>query len=149
MVHLLRPIRTREGAGLALAVLWSAVIPDLQGIYSVFIDSSVPLHGFSHTLPGSVVYALLSIPVFVMVFRMIEVPITARLVGRTALVLLLGILLFHIIPDMFIWSDMRPLWPLSDVSYGLESRYRDISNWMGLSFLVGSILLIVANLRNQ
>lgn len=38
------------------SLLCGSVIADFQGIYTILVDPSIKVHGFSHTLLGSILY---------------------------------------------------------------------------------------------
>ncbi|KKL03593.1 hypothetical protein LCGC14_2624620 [marine sediment metagenome] len=113
------------------------VIPDLQGVYSIFIDRSVALHGFSHTLVGALVYTLI---MWGALFLIKYTPSTEYLEFQPAkhfILLLLAIVIFHFLPDIFIWADMNIFWPFGSYSPGEVENYGVVAQVLFLSGVTG------------
>ena len=49
-------------------------------------------------------------------------------------------LIFHLIPDMIIYTDMRVYWPFSVISYGGLVSYGNVASFL---FYLGSIALLI------
>jgi hypothetical protein len=137
-------------------IFLGSVIPDVQGFYSVFFDRSVELHGFSHTIVGSLVYAV----VLTLIFQLIKLIMLHyntkeywlnkyRLNFYTSsitivfFVLCFSIIALHLIPDVFIYDDMQMLWPFSTVSIGVMSNYSIVAFYLAIAFLIGATLLLL------
>lgn len=115
-----------------------ALIPDLQGFYSIFFNRDVSLHGFSHTLLGAFLYSGLGL---VLLWSIFMVAFRYRIdLVQGYFAIFLGILLFHLLPDMLIWSDMNIFWPFFNYSPGIESRYGLVTIILIFQFVLGFVL---------
>lgn len=143
-----------------LLIFTGSVIPDLQGFYSVFFDSSVKLHGFSHTLVGSLVYAI-GVTILFEMFKFIMLSYDTKnhwldkyklnfftsSIPRVFITVWLSILFLHLLPDVFIYNDMQIFWPLSTVTYGELSTYSTVASLLAYCFVIGAVLLIFKYFR--
>ena len=139
-----------------LAIFVGSVSPDIQGMISIFFNPDIKLHGFSHTIVGSVVYALafglfylivksylLSIDTNQYWYNKFHIDLRSTSVMKMTLVNWLSILILHLLPDVFIYTDMQIFWPFSDVNYGTVSDYQVMASFMGAMFIIGVILLVI------
>ena len=124
-----------------LSIICGAVIPDLQGFMSIFFDSSLPLHGFSHTIVGAFTYSIIFSSVITFMYisfarmdteltlsiygNQIDRKIIFRIFGQAAFWCTISILFFHLLPDMIMHSDIEIFWPISDFTL-VDPEYSEI-----------------------
>ena len=145
-----------------LLIFTGSVIPDLQGFYSIFFDQSVKLHGFSHTLVGSIAYAAI-ITILFQLFKYIMLSYNTKnyyldkyklnfytsSIPRVFIAIWISILLLHLLPDVVIYEDMQIFWPFSEVSYGNRANYSAVASFLAYCFAIGTVLLVFKYFRLQ
>ena len=145
-----------------LLIFTGSVLPDLQGFYSLFFNPSVKLHGFSHTIVGSLAYAL-GVTILFELFKFLMLSYNTKnhwlnkyklnfftsSIPKVFITIWLSIVLLHLLPDVFIYNDMQIFWPLSTVSYGVMSTYSTVASLLTYCFLIGATLLIFKYFRLQ
>ena len=100
------------------------------------------LHGFSHTILGSVVYGIF----FSLLQQLFHKVYLQNKLKPTLLTIIwfLSIILFHIIPDMLIYPDLLPFFPISSINFGHLQNYLLIARILSYFWLVGLGLNILA-----
>ena len=131
-----------------LTITAGSVIADTQGIFYLLTRIG-SLHGFSHTLVGAMVYSLIYSMVLVFIDKLEMVELRLRPIKIQLFILFFSINLFHIIPDMLIYSGLHIFWPFADNSYGDISRYSIIAGIMANIFLVAVLLLMLTLIVNK
>lgn len=94
------------------------------------------LHGLTHTLPGALAIAVACLPFKPLAEKLfgVAIPIRAALVGTLA-----GSF-SHLLLDALVHSDIRPLWPFSDLD-----PLRGLMSWEAVELLC--LALALAALR--
>ncbi len=123
-----------------ISIFIGSILPDLQGFYAIFFDHTVPLHGFSHTFIGSIVYS----GIYVIVIGLLkkygdDIKFSFKMQFIT---IECSILFFHILPDALIYPDLNFLWPIANVSIVAYS-YNTVTNVLIVLFLISIALLII------
>lgn len=174
IIHLLKPqIKFwRENIIPIISLCLGTVIPDLQGFYSLFIDRKIPLHGFSHTLIGSIIYsfgfaAILGGIIYIITnYNLLELKKELtnfkqfkikNLLLNSFFWCFIGITIFHLLPDMVMHSDIAIFWPISDIRFAepyYDGTPTDLSVLINVTFLfiqmtVLGFFLLVFNLFIQ
>lgn len=129
-------LKSLGGKRISLAMFAGAqVAMDIEpGI--AMIRGAATLHGYSHTLPGALAIALACLPFKPLAERLFGVTISLRaaLVGT-----LIGSF-SHLLLDALVHSDIRPLWPFSDLD-----PLRGLMSWDAVEMLC--LALALAALR--
>lgn len=115
---------------LFLSITVGSVIPDVQGFFHLFFDRNIPIHGISHTIIGavgiSIIYSLLLSLTLILgktIFPTILLLNDENLNNYRILIMklfifcLIGIIIFHILPDITMHYDIEIFWPISDLKF--------------------------------
>ncbi len=161
-----------------ISIFLGSILPDLQGAASIFIDPSIQLHGFSHTVIGAITYSLgfgfittCSYLFFVKINSNITMPIYGnkedlhtlfRIYFQTSLLCATSIIIFHLLPDSMIYPEIKLFWPISDYSVinpensedhwsnpSLVTRYRTVARILSIAGFIGIILFFIRSLVNK
>ncbi|MFV2016428.1 MAG: hypothetical protein ACC656_13435, partial [Candidatus Heimdallarchaeota archaeon] len=126
-----------------------SVIPDLQGLYSRLFDSSVKLHGFSHTLVGALVYTTIICSVVSFIKYSTISEYLEFQPAKHFTLLILAIIAFHFLPDIQIWPDMNILWPVGSFSPGEVGNYAVVVQVLFISGLSGATMFGIIFLKSN
>ncbi|WP_324736336.1 hypothetical protein VFC49_04385 [Thermococcus sp. SY098] len=117
--------------------------PLLVLILGLDLRYGYPLHGFFHTFIGGSLVALALAEVMTKVYKHLRRKTDIRKLRITALS---GVWL-HIVLDSFLYTDIKPLFPLSwNPFYGVFSAF-DVYSFCALAFLLGMPLYSLMNLK--
>ncbi|MCY3413900.1 MAG: metal-dependent hydrolase [Candidatus Heimdallarchaeota archaeon] len=133
---------TRKGVKTELkwaALSLGAVAPDIQGIYAIFFNPEVPLHGFSHTIIGALCYSMIFSGAIFFFSRFKSIRNFKPLIIH----FFIGVIFFHLFLDMLIYPDMHIFWPVTEINTVI-SNYSTVALLCVVCGVVGSILLIFA-----
>ncbi len=127
------------------AFIVSSVIVDIEPFLVIVFGLDYPLHGFSHSFLGG---SILALAVFFVMMKLngsaqklIEFfKLKQETSLRSIFIASFGGVYLHIFLDSFLYTDIKPLFPL-DVNplYGMVS-YGDVILFCGASFFGGVIL---------
>lgn len=157
---------------LFISLFFASVIPDLQGFLHLYFDRNIPIHGFSHTLIGSIVYSVVYSALFTLLIiflrkkflqvynylsTYITFPSDAGLVSRAFFFCFASINIFHIFPDITMHYDIQFFYPFSNFTFiepyydPIYGNYLTTNPWVLLEvtilfFLMGfiGVLLLIA-----
>ncbi len=125
--------------------LISNVIVDLEPFIIISLGLDYPLHGFFHSfLGGTIVAALLAIIIFKTKGRLAGVMKVLKLRQDSSfkkiLFTALSGIYFHILLDSFLYTDIKPFYPLEpNPLYGVFS-FSDVYLFCIFSFFAGAVL---------
>lgn len=123
-------------------LLVASIIVDIEPFCVLFFNLSYPLHGLFHSFLGSSILAILTAGVMYLLRHHIKKIMTVFKLGQdSSFKKILWASFFgvysHILLDSFLYTDMKPLYPLqSNPFYGLFSS-QQIYLFCSLSFLIG------------
>lgn len=127
------------------ALLVSSVIVDLEPFAVLVFNLDRPLHGFFHSfLGGSIAAILTAAAIYFLKGKINKLMVVFRLGQKSSFKKILAAsffgVYFHIVLDSFLYTDIRPFYPLhSNPLYGLVSS-TDVYLFSGLSFVLGIAL---------
>ena len=105
-------LKSLMGERMSLAMFAGAqIVMDIEPGMGM-ISGAATLHGYSHTLPGALVIALVCLPFK----RLAEWGFGVAISWRSALAGGLLGSLSHVLLDALVHSDIRPLWPFSETN---------------------------------
>lgn len=123
----------------------SSVIVDIEPLYVLIFNRSLPIHGLLHTfLGGSILAILTAIICFLLKKQIKKVMKLFRLDQNTSfkkiiLTSFIGVYL-HILLDAFLYKDMNPFYPIiGNPFFNLFSSFQ-VYLFSSLSFLIGFII---------
>jgi len=133
-------------------LLVSSVIPDVEPLYALTFQPSLPLHGFFHSYLGAsilgvlvavVLYPLRDLPNRIM--ASLRLPREVSSFKKALLTSLFGVY-SHIFLDSFLYDEMMPFYPLEANPFlsvaSVYIRYGIVYGFCSLSFLLGFALYI-------
>jgi membrane-bound metal-dependent hydrolase YbcI (DUF457 family) len=131
-----------------LALLIASVIPDIEPFCVIIFGLNVPLHGWSHSFFGGTIIALVLSGFFYRYLKFINrIMAWTQLDQRSSCKKVLASCLVgvysHVLLDSFLYTDIKPLLPLStNPFYGLVSSSA-MYLFCSASFLVGGFLYLL------
>ncbi len=123
-----------------LSITIGSIAPDIQAFLSLFTPK-IKMHGFSHTIIGAVTYSLVYYAILLIFLK--KRPINNLNPEKQALLFLLSIIFFHLLPDAIIYSDMHVFWPISNKSYASPQNYYYVSKVLIFIALFSLIVIIL------
>ena len=131
-----------------------SIIVDIEPLIVIIFGLDYPLHGFFHSfLGGTIVAGLLSVVLYYLQDKICAISRFFKLdQKRSFIIILLSCLLgvySHIILDSFLYTDIKPFFPL-DINpfYGFLD-YNFVYTSCAVSFLLGGLFYLVKLTRGR
>jgi len=122
--------------------LAASIIADIEPFLVIVLGLDYPLHGFFHSFPGGSILALI-VSLFLSRFKrsadkmMDFFKMKQEMSSRNVFIAAFSGVYLHIFLDSFLYTDIRPFFPIdANPFYGLVS-YGDVILFCALSFVLG------------